>query len=305
MKFCILNLSLLLNLFVFAQGTNFSLETVHPEIYKVLKNYNPLQKGGYRIEKFNEGKYIVVGIGKAVLKNNFIKAQRAAEIDAELQIAKALNPTHITVENHRSKKTIVSSDKTVESKTIRQKFIQMLISSHTPFVYSCGTWQRGKYIYYAKAVFVGKFEHKNKKSSFKPQIINLNDNNKTSNIITNFSYLSYGGTFLIDNNTSKQLLTVAVVPNNLPPSRKLTFARNQAYKNFIAFISGTKLEQQLTVISEHVSSNKEKSLSRKSKRKNLEASIKGEFQFITPVAKWNIHNTKSEFYLYIIQFKEI
>ena len=46
---------------------------IHPEIYRILQSYPPLQKGGYRIEKFDDEKFIVAGIGKAIIDNNFFK----------------------------------------------------------------------------------------------------------------------------------------------------------------------------------------------------------------------------------------
>ena len=277
---------------------------IHPEIMKILRNYAPLQKGGYRFEKFSDEQYIVVGIGKASLQNGFAVALRTAELNAELQISKAINPTQITVEISKKQSSSYNSAGDVDSKTIRKKFVNMLVSSHTPFIYSCGVWKNEKYLYCAKAVFVGDFDHTNDKVTLKDKVKNVIFKDTAIEIINSLPYLSHGGTVLINACGKNNLLTVVSVKKNIPASRKLIFARNQAYKNLLGFISGEHLEQQLSVLSENLMINGQYQSQRK-KIKELEATVKGTFQFIEPQARWQIDNIDADFFLYIMEIDNI
>ena len=275
---------------------------IHPVVFRILQSYPPLQKGGYRIEKSGENRYIVLGIGRASLKNGFFQARRGAELDAEAQIAKALNPTQMTVENSREKTSTVSSSGEAESQVIRQKFVKMLVSSHTPFICSCGMWRSGNALYCARAVFVGEFEHGNSQAKLSSRVSDLNCKGESGRLIEAFPYLSSGGTILFRAGETALLLTVALAPGSMmPPNRKFTFARNQAYKNLIAFISGGKLDEQLTVVTKSISSGQGENSSRRTKRKNLESAVKGEFQFIEPQAHWKTTDGQADCFLYVVK----
>lgn len=287
-----------------AQNITPSSAEIHPAVYAVIENYPPLQKGGYRIEKYSDEKYIVVGIGKAKITNSFSNMVRMAELDAELQIAKALNPTQITVETSRSKKTEISSSDGVRSQNSYKKFVEMLVSSHTPFITSCGFWRNGKNLYCARAVFVGDFNHFAQSTKLSSKITSFSakeSNNWLLDAVDKLPFLSNGGTILLKTDNFSYLVTVSIVPAKFPPSRRLIFGRNQAYKNMIAFISGGKLDQQLIAVTKKFSSSDGQSSFRQKKRKKLEASVKGNFQFIEPVANWIIPGTQSVFFLYSVK----
>jgi len=278
---------------------------IHPEIYRILQSYPPLQKGGYRIEKFDDEKFIVAGIGKAIIDNNFFTAARHAELDAELQITKALNPTQITVEVFRGKSTVMTAN-SAETQNFRKKFVQMLVSSQTPFIYSCGFWQHGKFLYCARAVFVGDFEHNGTTGNFYNQVSQLKEINKeAAKTVEQLCYLNRGGTVLFKQNGENLLLTVAAVPAKQPRNKQLIFAKTQAQKNFVSFISGGKLEHQLNRIAETYSSSNGENYSRSEKRKNLTTFINGEFQFLKPDAYWQVSGTNCCFYLYTVKLKEL
>ena len=272
---------------------------IHPEIYRILQAYPPIQKGGYRIERFSDTEYIVLGIGKASLKNGFLKASRTAVLDAEMQIAKAINPTQMTVENHRNKSSKISSSGQTGSQVFREKFVRMLVASHTPFIYSCGVWSKNQTLYCARAVFVGDFEHRNRATTLSSMAEDLKCKGDVKKQIEGFPYLRNGGTVMFHEQGTTYLLTVAIVPGNLSKNQKLTFARNQAYKNMIAFISGGKFEQNLTVLTESSSSYDGEKRSRRIKRKNIESAVKGEFQFIEPQAQWKID--QADCFLYVVK----
>lgn len=277
---------------------------IHPQILAAIKNYPPLQKGGYRIEKIDEEQYVVIGIGKAKSSTNFSAASRAATLDAELQIAKALNPQQITVKTSKNKTVESSSVEGVISQSSYKKIIERLISSHTPFITSCGFWEYEKYLYCARAVFVGKFEHIVEKAFLKDKVIDFSTSEKNPQllkIVNQLPYLSHGGTILIKAKDVSYLVTAAIVPINLTPVRRLAFARNQAYKNMIAFISGGNLDQQLISVSERFSSSDGLHKSKRVKRKNLEASVKGDSRFIEPIANWKIADIPCVFFLYAIK----
>lgn len=301
MRFRIVCFFLLAAFMAAAQESIPSPADVHPEIFRILKDYPPLLKGGYRIERFGENRYIVLGIGRAALNNGFLRALKTAELDAELQIAKALQPALITVENLRSKTTETSSSGETESRVFREKFVKMLVSAQTPFIHSCGAWRNENTLFCARAVFVGEFEHRNRQAKLSSRVSGLRGREEMLRVAEDFSYLNSGGTLLFQCSGTALLLTVAVTPPGLPESRKLTFARNQAYRNLIAFVSGGKLEQQLTVLNEIFSSDKGELQARRSKRKELESTVKGEFQFIEPLARWRIFSGSADCFLYIVK----
>lgn len=322
MKFTTSIIFLFFSLFAIAAEIVLHPAEIHPEIYISLKNYPPLQMGGYRIEKIDEAQYIVIGIGKAsIMKNDFFKAARVAELDAELQIAKALNPSSVTVETTRSKTTITKSktdngksEQSVERESNIRKFAKILTSSQTPFIISCGIWQHGKYVFCARAVFVGKFDHFSTEAKLSDEVANFKDYDDDPKIfnnlpevikaIENVPYLSCGGTILLDVNEIPYLITAVLVPGKQPPSKQLIFARKQAHKNMIAFVSGGKLENQLVSITRSFTSDEQNDF-RISERRKLTNKINGEFKFIQPIAKWKVNGTNNLFYLYAVKLGSI
>jgi hypothetical protein len=280
-------------------------DEIHPEIYKVLKSYPPLLRGGYRIEKYDNDRYIVIGVGRAGFKKNFFMTFRAAELDAEVQIAKAINATTVTAETKRTDTAVSTSDGNNLRVQDKRKFAKMLVSSRTPFIISCGTWSRGNSIYCARAVFVGDFEHTALEGNLNDRVQQLSSADDAPpellNVLRKLPYLAKGGTAMIVHNGSNHIITVVCASEKMSYSNRLTFARNHAYKNIIAFISGGKLEHQLTVLSETQISSDGTTSARRRKRKELEASIQGEAKFITPLMNWKIPETGYQFFLYAIK----
>ena len=274
---------------------------LHPQIGAILKQYPPLGKGGFRIEELDDSRYLVIGIGKAPLKNGFSQAVRGAELDAEAQIAKALNPTEINVETTRSQSAASRSDGSTERHSVRKKFIKMLVSSHTPFITSCGMWTTGTTLYCARAVFVGDFDHRASEGKLSAGVTDFSILKAPPADLELLPYLARGGTILLKQEANTFLISAVFVPEKLPSSKKLTFARNQAYKNMIAFISGGKLEHQLVSISKSIASDRDGDSVRRIKRKNLEKTIQGEFQFIEPFARWRTKEFPYEFFLYCVK----
>lgn len=277
---------------------------VHPEIAAAIKNYPPLAEGGSRVCKLSRDRFIVIGIGKALMTGSFINVSRKAELDAEVQIARVLTPAQITVETSSSSYFTDSSDGGSEYKFSYRNFFESLISSQNPYITSCGFWKHGKYLYCARAVFVGRHDFLKKDAAFNERAVDFSIQKQVPElapIIEQLSYLKLGGTILLKAGQTPFLLTAVAVPLRLPGSRKLIFARNLAYRNLIAFISGGKLEHQLAVLTEELRSNSDKNVFRRNKRKKQTMALKGHVDYLEPLAKWKIHGVQADFFLYAVE----
>ena len=163
-------------------------------------------------------------------------------------------------------------------------------------------WRKGETLYCARAVFVGDFDHKKPEITLSSRVEGFKCKDDVKRLLAEgFPYLSNGGTILFKEQGVSYLLTVVPVSGKLPISQKLTFGRNQAYKYMIGFLSGGKFEQSLTVLTKSFSSDKGDEQVRRTKRKNLESAVKGEFQFIEPFAQWKLADDHADCFLYLVK----
>lgn len=86
---------------------------------------------------------------------------------------------------------------------------------------------------------------------------------------------------MLRRNGTLHLVTVVRVPDDLPLRKSRDFARMQAYKNLLAFVTGGTLHSRIVALTETILSPDESSR-RVRRRKHLEQTVQGECRFIEP-----------------------
>ena len=260
---------------------------VHPFVQAELDKYPPLRLGGHRIVMIGGDRAAVIGIGRAKLVEGFSRAAAAAELDADAQIATALNAVAAECETRRNTDETTASDGSVRMVKTTYRLVALSIAARTPFVCSGGMWQRGDALYCARILWCGE-------SDTTP-----GDGEKWSDLPESLPYLGSGGTVALRRGGALHLVTVVRVPEKLPPPQDLQAARMQAYRNLLYFVSGGRLKSRIATLSETISTPDEFHRRRR-KRKKLENAISGHCRFLEPLAKWRIVDTGCDFYLFVV-----
>ena len=264
--------------------------SLHPFVQTELANYPPLGSGGYRIVRLDGGRHAVLGVGRAKLAPGFFRAAAAAELDAELQIAKALNAvaTEVETSQETTKNAAPDGSHSVVRSTARR--IVLDLAASTPFVSSCGMWQNGGSLYCARVLWCGPPESVATGPGGAPW----------TELPENLPYLRSGGTVMLHRNGEPYLVTVVRVPDDLPLRQSRDFARMQAHKNLLAFVTGGNLRNRIVALNETVLSPEESSR-RVRRRKYLERTVRGGCRFIEPSAQWHIPETGCRFFLFAVE----
>jgi len=171
--------------------------------------------------------------------------------------------------------------------TVRR--IVLEFAARMPCVSSAGMWHHGGSIYCARVLWCGD------ENGMAPVF-----DGELRDIPERMPYLRAGGTAALRRGGVLHLATVVRVPETLPFQRQREFARIQAGKNLLAFVSGGTLEHRLIKLTETAVSP-EQSSHRVRTRGRLKNSVAGSCRYLEPLRDWSLPEAGCRFFLFIVE----